>query len=275
MYTHSYTHQHEIGPFYEGRFTSARSPEYEPTPPLLDAGGHARVPSTPQHTKMSTLNWSERLRGICPDCNDAMCLTTKAKLWGHSCNGVMKHGALPYPDSVETWGDYNDRPRKSPMQPRRLIRATGAEVPSDELKAWLEGAISVVQELAEGEISVEIPDVRLDSLDCLNCGSPVAVEQAFPLYCTKHCQLVAESVRYHRRVLANGRYASDPYVRDAVEIRLQKLSQGIVVRKHKVPAEIRARVFARADDTCEVPTCSNPATDLDHVEGREIGRAHV
>ncbi|MBI4201787.1 MAG: HNH endonuclease [Chloroflexi bacterium] len=220
---------------------------------------------------MQGTRFEKHLLGICPHCHGSFSLTGKGNLYGHNCNGSMRYGEKPVPDSMQTYETIQQEKKETDWIGKRPMVVVEPLVGiNDETRASLFGAINVVEEIAGDLPDIEIPKNEVEALLCFNCGSLVPDDRRHPLYCTEFCRQVAETVRYHRRVMADGRYEQDFPVKEAIDVRLQKLCQGVVVRKNRISPALRKRVFDRTDGLC-AQGCGKPATDLDHINGRGEG----
>jgi 5-methylcytosine-specific restriction endonuclease McrA len=104
--------------------------------------------------------------------------------------------------------------------------------------------------------------VPANEAPCVNCDRPFPPRRSL-FYCSELCDQEAGYVRYHRRVLRDGRI-SRPDVREALEIRLAHLlNGGYPERQRHLSAELRAAIFERDGGRCRA--CGAPATDIDHI----------
>ena len=87
------------------------------------------------------------------------------------------------------------------------------------------------------------------------------------LFCSEVCSEFAKAVRYHRRVMADGRI-DQPDVQDAVSVKMA-YAQWDQAPAKPLPAATRAAVFAAKGDRCV--SCGAPATDVDHVVSAAFG----
>ena len=87
------------------------------------------------------------------------------------------------------------------------------------------------------------------------------------LFCSEICSEFARAVRYHRRVLADGRIGQ-PDVQAAVSVRMAYALWGEAPAK-PLMAMTRAALFAAKGDRCL--SCRAPATDVDHVVSAASG----
>lgn len=98
---------------------------------------------------------------------------------------------------------------------------------------------------------------------CANCDSPEVTEKS-PLFCGPLCQQMADTIRYVRRCLKDGRWQR-PDVREAIQMRIgHVLAGGYAKKSRHVRGELRAEVFRRAGGCCE--QCGRPL-DFDRTTG--------
>jgi len=101
----------------------------------------------------------------------------------------------------------------------------------------------------------------MDAVACLNCDAPLS-DPRRPLFCSERCQEEAHTVRYARRVAADGRIL-DPEVADALRIRVgMVLGGGYAKRERHLSPEARQAIFDRDGHACQV--CGGPATQIHH-----------
>ena len=104
---------------------------------------------------------------------------------------------------------------------------------------------------------------------CAHCLVPLVPEQvtsSHAVFCSLHCQKQAESVRYVRRAIRDGRIA-DP--KTAVVVRnnmIVFLALDIAYVRPQVPQELRVGVLTRNGGMC-VECNEVPATEVDHISG--------
>lgn len=85
---------------------------------------------------------------------------------------------------------------------------------------------------------------------CANCDG-TGVTQSRPLYCSEFCQQAAKLVRYVRARRRDGT-AGRPDIKEAIQMRTASvLGGGYPERERRVRADVRARVFERAEGRCE------------------------
>jgi 5-methylcytosine-specific restriction endonuclease McrA len=185
--------------------------------------------------------------------------------------GAGQHGEQPQVRMIKTQGEINSPSAIQETNHKHQYEPSNTSEPGDELLAWLNGAASTVSDFAKQKVSVELPIIETESLECCSCGGPVAENLDWLLYCSKFCQLVAELIRYHRRVLSDGRYKQYPFVREYIELKLQKLSQGVIILKNTISTDVRELVFSKTDGLCANENCLSAATELDHIAGRIAG----
>lgn len=103
---------------------------------------------------------------------------------------------------------------------------------------------------------------------CYNCDAPLTLQQAMEgkLFCSEKCQQTAETVRYARRTLRDGRYQRDPLVRQAIHTRITLILGGGYPKKARALTDAqREAIFLRDGGRCRL--CGAPATDIDHIKG--------
>ena|SRR2546425_964140 len=103
---------------------------------------------------------------------------------------------------------------------------------------------------------------------CQNCDAPLTLQQARRgmLFCGEKCQQTAKTVRYGRATLLDGRYKRDPFVRQAIDMRIAHiLGGGYPEKARHLSPEQREAIFTRDDRRCRL--CGAPATDIDHIAG--------
>lgn len=114
-------------------------------------------------------------------------------------------------------------------------------------------------------------------LECLNCDEPLQIEDKVGnlLFCADSCRDFADTIRYARRVTADGRI-KDPDVRDALRTRLAfAVSGGYPRRARALDANIRKAVMDRDGGMCVI--CGSPGTEIDHIAGSspELGNLQL
>jgi 5-methylcytosine-specific restriction endonuclease McrA len=103
---------------------------------------------------------------------------------------------------------------------------------------------------------------------CQNCDAQLTLQQARrgKLFCSEKCQQTANTVRYGRATLLDGRYKRDPLVRQAIDIRIAIiLGGGYPEKARALSPEQREAIFKRDGRRCRL--CGAPATDIDHIAG--------
>lgn len=101
---------------------------------------------------------------------------------------------------------------------------------------------------------------------CQNCDATLSMEAAKrgKLYCGERCQQIAETVRYGRKALRDGRYTRDPLVREAIKTRIAQILGGGYNRSARALSRAQKEaIFARDQRTCRL--CGAPATEIDHI----------
>lgn len=103
---------------------------------------------------------------------------------------------------------------------------------------------------------------------CQNCDVSLSLQQMLhrSLYCGEKCQRTAETVRYARRTLRDGRYERDPLVRQVIDERIAHIMGGGYPKKARsLTREQREAIFERDGWRCRL--CGAPATEIDHIAG--------
>lgn len=100
---------------------------------------------------------------------------------------------------------------------------------------------------------------------CANCDQPLAGQPR--LYCSEVCQQTAITVRYWRRVMADGRIKRGDVV-DAIKMRMAHiLAGGYPSKERSLPPELREAVKIRDMDKCR--SCGSLGDEIDHIAGNE------
>jgi hypothetical protein len=103
---------------------------------------------------------------------------------------------------------------------------------------------------------------------CQNCDAQLALQQAQrgTLFCSEKCKQTAKTVRYGRATLRDGRYKSDPLVRQAIDTRIAMiLGGGYPEKARTLSREQREAIFARDGWCCRL--CGASAIEIDHIAG--------
>ena len=86
---------------------------------------------------------------------------------------------------------------------------------------------------------------------CVNCSGPDVTVKS-PLFCSERCMQAASLVRYVRRCKRDGRDQRAD-VQEAIQMRMAHiLGGGYPVEERAVPPQIRAEIFQRARNRCEL-----------------------
>ena len=99
---------------------------------------------------------------------------------------------------------------------------------------------------------------------CVNCDERLSGGKP-RLYCGDLCDQTASTVRYARRVMADGRW-KQPDVQEAIKTRMAMiLGGGYPARERQLTAAERQAVIERDGGHCRL--CGAPATEVDHIAG--------
>ncbi len=104
---------------------------------------------------------------------------------------------------------------------------------------------------------------------CQNCGDELTYASIWhgTLFCSEKCQQVAKAVRYGRSHTRDGRYESDPTVREALDIKIvTALGGGYPEKERRLTPEQREYIFTRDGWICQICKVA-PATEVDHIDG--------
>jgi hypothetical protein len=110
------------------------------------------------------------------------------------------------------------------------------------------------------------PSFRFEADRCANCFGPLPDDDKHTpaLFCSQLCSSIAKDVRYWRGTLRDGRFQSDPEVRNALHTRIAHLlNGGYNAAARAIPADVRALVISR-DKVCV--ECGGPGQEIDHIE---------
>ncbi|MGJ4748152.1 hypothetical protein ACQV5M_17465, partial [Leptospira sp. SA-E8] len=100
---------------------------------------------------------------------------------------------------------------------------------------------------------------------CVNCDKDIPWERLYKIFCSELCQEEAKYVRYHRKVIAEGR-DKDPDIAAAIEVkRISIISGGYSTKDRKVPESLRAQVFKLSKNRCAI--CGKLGREVDHIKG--------
>lgn len=110
------------------------------------------------------------------------------------------------------------------------------------------------------------PRSQTPTFPCLNCDRPTgAVAGQARLYRSEGCSEEAKTVRYVRGCIRDGRIERTD-IQEAVHIRLAMvIGGGYPEQERRVPPSVRKAVIKRDGGRCKL--CSQPGTDIDHIEG--------
>jgi 5-methylcytosine-specific restriction endonuclease McrA len=101
---------------------------------------------------------------------------------------------------------------------------------------------------------------------CVNCDGPLLGGGV--LYCSNACEQEAGYVRYHRQVLADGRWLQ-PEIQEALRIRaVVVMNGGYPQAERRLPAGLRKLILERDGHICQM--CSGPGQQVDHIRLRGV-----
>lgn len=108
---------------------------------------------------------------------------------------------------------------------------------------------------------------------CASCLQPLPDGEP-KLYCSELCSQTADTVRYWRATLRDGRYEADSTVREAIDLRVAHLLAGGYHRQARaLTPELRELVFARDEGKCVA--CGKPGEEIDHIDGDSSDLANL
>ena len=116
---------------------------------------------------------------------------------------------------------------------------------------------------------------------CQNCGSVLddTTKRAGKLFCSEKCQQTASVVRYGRSAKRDGRYYTNPDVREAIRMQInQIISGGYPEQARRLLPQQREFIFHRDGRVCTCTEshlngpyhegrCGAEATTIDHILG--------
>jgi len=98
---------------------------------------------------------------------------------------------------------------------------------------------------------------------CANCDEPLLDTETRSLYCSELCTQTAETIRYWRRIVRDGRI-DDPDVALALRTRVAHLlAGGYAARARHLSQTVRDQVRHRDNGRCR--SCGAPGTEIDHI----------
>lgn len=100
-------------------------------------------------------------------------------------------------------------------------------------------------------------------LRCLNCEAPLIGATQSMLFCGSYCQEESKYVRYHRRVLRDGRINQQDVAGALQTRRALLLGGGYNQRARQLSPKVRESVFTRTGGRCA--KCGAEATEIDHI----------
>jgi 5-methylcytosine-specific restriction endonuclease McrA len=107
---------------------------------------------------------------------------------------------------------------------------------------------------------------------CINCDAPLVGGKP-RLYCGDLCDQTAHTIRYARRVIADGRWQQDD-VREAIRTQMAMiLGGGYPARARALTTAERHAIIERDGGRCRL--CDEPATEVDHIAGSSGDRANL
>ena len=116
---------------------------------------------------------------------------------------------------------------------------------------------------------------------CQNCGGVLddTTRRAGKLFCSEKCQQTASVVRYGRSAIRDGRYHTNPDVREAIRMQInQIISGGYPEQARRLLPQQREFIFQRDGLVCTCTEshlngpyhegrCEAEATTIDHIAG--------
>lgn len=108
---------------------------------------------------------------------------------------------------------------------------------------------------------------------CANCLQPLPLAEE-KLFCSPLCRYTADTVRYSRRVVRDGRIDKDPDVLRAVQTRVAFILAGGYDREGRaLPRSVRESVWQRDAGQCQ--SCEKPGEEIDHIDGSSPDPANL
>lgn len=106
---------------------------------------------------------------------------------------------------------------------------------------------------------------KLPNFECPNCKNIIPWERPYKLYCSDICREEAKYVRYHRRIIDEGR-EKDFDIKLALEIKkVSAASGGYSAKLRRLPNSVREKVLSMANRRCTI--CKKHANEIDHIKG--------
>jgi hypothetical protein len=102
--------------------------------------------------------------------------------------------------------------------------------------------------------------------NCLNPLDPNEVKGSAAPFCSGHCRKQAESVRYLRGIIRDGRSADPMTATVAFNNMVVFLALDLAYTRPRIEGKLRADVLKRNGGLC-VECSTSPATEVDHVQG--------
>jgi hypothetical protein len=124
---------------------------------------------------------------------------------------------------------------------------------------------------------------------CQNCGSVLddTTRRAGKMFCSEKCQQTASVVRYGRSSKRDGRYYTNPDVREAIRIQInQIISGGYPEQARRLLPQQREFIFQRDGRVCTCTEshlngpyhegrCEAEATTIDHISGSSSDQSNL
>lgn len=101
---------------------------------------------------------------------------------------------------------------------------------------------------------------------CVECGAPIELTGYPRLYCSDRCRQILKLIHYGRRVFRDGRLDNDPFVKDAIGMRIAHIMAGGYRETARgLPSNVRQAIVTRDGGQCQL--CGEAATQIDHIVG--------
>lgn len=101
---------------------------------------------------------------------------------------------------------------------------------------------------------------------CLEPLDPTKIRKKHAGFCSEHCRMQAEKIRYVRQVIRDGRSADWMTAQVILNDMINFLALDLAYTRPRLSDKIRQVVLAQNDGRCV--NCNNqPATEVDHING--------